>query len=119
MAPRLAILAVLVVIFSVPSRRIRDLVVLFAATFDSGLPRFDSLQEQGIFLFATASTPALGPTQPPIHYVTGVKRPGLEADDSPPSSAEVNACSYTSMSPVRLHGMVLNQWIRLYGVVLS
>jgi hypothetical protein len=44
----------------------------------------------GIFLF----TIALGPTQPPIQWVPGalslgVKRPGREADHSPPSSAEV------------------------------
>jgi hypothetical protein len=37
---------------------------------------------------------ALGPTQPPIQWVLealslGVKRPGREADHSPPSSAEV------------------------------
>jgi hypothetical protein len=43
---------------------------------------------------------ALGPTQPPIQLVwwavsSGVKRPGCEADHSPPSSAEVkNAWSY-------------------------
>jgi hypothetical protein len=52
--------------------------------------------------FTTASRPALGPTQPPIQWVLGalflvVKRPGREADHSPPSSAEVrNAWSYTS-----------------------
>jgi hypothetical protein len=48
----------------------------------------------GIFLFTTVSTTALGPTQPPIHWVPGapslgVKRSGREADHSPPSSAEV------------------------------
>jgi hypothetical protein len=32
---------------------------------------------------------ALGPIQPPIQWVLGVKRPGREADHSPPSSAEV------------------------------
>jgi hypothetical protein len=37
---------------------------------------------------------ALGPTQPPIQWVQGslslgVKRPGREADHSPPSSAKV------------------------------
>jgi hypothetical protein len=36
---------------------------------------------------------ALGPTQPPIQWIPGalslgVKRPGREADHSPPSSAE-------------------------------
>jgi hypothetical protein len=48
----------------------------------------------GIFLFTTASKPALGPAQPPVRWVTGtlslgVKRPGRDADHSPLSSAEV------------------------------
>jgi hypothetical protein len=56
----------------------------------------------GIFLFTTAFRTALGPTQPPIHLVpgalsVGVKRPGREADHSPPSTAEVKtAWSYTA-----------------------
>jgi hypothetical protein len=39
----------------------------------------------------------------------GVKRPGLEADHSPPASAEVkeNVDLYIH-SPIRLHGLVLN-----------
>jgi hypothetical protein len=63
---------------------------------------FESQQGLRIFLFTTASRPALGPTQPPIQWVPGalslgVKRSGREADHSPPSSAEVkNAWSYTS-----------------------
>jgi hypothetical protein len=40
----------------------------------------------GKTLFVTASRPALGPTQP---LSSGVKRPGLEADHSHPSGAEV------------------------------
>jgi hypothetical protein len=45
-------------------------------------------------LFATASRPALGSTQPRIQSVPGalylvVKRLGCEADHSPPSGAEV------------------------------
>jgi hypothetical protein len=45
------------------------------------------------FLFCTLSRPALGSTQPPIQWVPGalsreVKRPGREADHSPPTSAE-------------------------------
>jgi hypothetical protein len=55
---------------------------------------FDSRRGLEIFLFDTVSRPALGPTQPPIEWVLralslGVKRPGREANHSPPSSAEV------------------------------
>jgi hypothetical protein len=40
----------------------------------------------------------------------GIKRPGREADHSPPSSAEVkNAWSYISTPPIRLHDVVLNK----------
>jgi hypothetical protein len=51
----------------------------------------------GIFLFTTASKPALGPTQPPIQWVPGalslgIKRPGRYANHSPPSSAEIKEC---------------------------
>jgi hypothetical protein len=70
-------------------------------------------QRLRFFLFITASRTVLGPTQPPIQWVPGalslgVKRPGREAGHIPPSSAEVkNAWSYTSNSPIRLHGVVL------------
>jgi hypothetical protein len=47
-----------------------------------------------IFLLSTSSRPVLGPTQPPIQWVpgglsSGIKRPGREADHSPPFIAEV------------------------------
>jgi hypothetical protein len=78
---------------------------------------FDSQQRKGIFPFATAPRPALGPTQPPIQRV---RRPLCEADHSPQSTAEVkNAWNYTSTASMRLHGMVLERRIQLYGVVLS
>jgi hypothetical protein len=73
---------------------------------------FESRQRLGIFLFTTASRLDLGPTQPPIQWVLGTlslgaKRPGREADPSPPSSAEVkNAWSYTSSPPIHLHSVV-------------
>jgi hypothetical protein len=57
----------------------------------------------------------LGPTQPPIQWLPGalslgVKRPGREADHSPPTNAEIkNAWSYTSTLPVHLHGVVLSK----------
>jgi hypothetical protein len=46
------------------------------------------------FLFFTSSRPALGSTQPPIQWIPGalspvLKWPELEADHSPPTSAEV------------------------------
>jgi len=56
-----------------------------------------------IYLFTIASKPALGPTQPPIRWVTGVlslgiKRPRRAADHSPPTSSKVkNAWSHTSI----------------------
>jgi hypothetical protein len=58
---------------------------------------FDFWRELGIFLFAAASRTALGSTQPPNQWVPGalslvVKRPGREADHSPPSIAEVKEC---------------------------
>jgi hypothetical protein len=68
----------------------------------------------GNFLFITVSRAALGPTQPPIQWVPGalslgVKRPGREADHSPPSSAEVKKVwSYTSTAQIRLHGVALS-----------
>jgi hypothetical protein len=60
---------------------------------------FDSQRELGIFLF-DVSSPALGPTQPPLQCVPGgggslslgVKRPGREVDHSPSTSAEVKEC---------------------------
>jgi hypothetical protein len=48
-----------------------------------------------IFPVASVSTPALGPTQPPVQWVPGILSPGVkarprrDADLSPPSSAEV------------------------------
>jgi hypothetical protein len=62
-----------------------------------GVLGFDSRLGLGIFLFTAASRTALPPTQPPTQLVRGVlslgvKRPGREADHSPPSSAEVKEC---------------------------
>jgi hypothetical protein len=69
---------------------------------------FQSRQGLEIFLFTTVSRPIREPTQPPIPWVPGalslgVKRPGRETDQSPPSSAKVkNAQSYTSPPTIYL-----------------
>jgi len=88
---------------------------------------FDCRHGQGFFfLFVTASTPALGPTRPPIQRVAGAPSPGImrlrrEAAHSFPSSAEVKkAWSYTYTLPyIHIHGVVLKHRTRLHGVVLS
>jgi hypothetical protein len=92
----------------------------WATDWTIGVLCFDSRRGLGIFLFTTASRTALGPTQPPIQWVPralslGVKRPGREADHSPPSRAEVkNAWSYTSTPPIRLHGVSTGTNLPLY-----
>jgi hypothetical protein len=68
---------------------------------------FESRHELGIFLFTTAYRPALGPTQLPIQYglgavSVGMKRPGRDADRSPPSSAEVIQCVELYLQPTTL-----------------
>jgi hypothetical protein len=62
----------------------------------SGRPKGRSSRTGGgkNFRSSMSSRPALGPTQLPIQWVPGalslwVKRPGREADHSPPTSAEV------------------------------
>jgi len=86
---------------------------------------FESWQGQGIFLFTTASRPALWPTQPPIQWVPEafypeVKRPVCEGDYSSPSIGEVkNSWSYASTPQyVFMSQCIIKQWIRLHWVIL-
>jgi hypothetical protein len=74
---------------------------------------FESPQREEIFLYSTAFKPAPGPIHPPIQWVLGalspgVKRPGREADHSPPSSAEVKNGGAVNPLPIRLHDLVVN-----------
>jgi hypothetical protein len=69
----------------------------WATGWTFGVVGFDSWRGLRIFLLTTPSRTSLGPTQPPIQWVPealflGIKWPGLEADHSPPSSAEVKEC---------------------------
>jgi hypothetical protein len=64
------------------------------------------------FLYSTSSRPALGSTQLPMQWVpgafsSGVKRPGREADHSPPANADVKKISVHRL-PLRLRGVMLN-----------
>jgi hypothetical protein len=69
----------------------------------SGRLGFNSWQRQKIFLFSTVSKPVLVTTQPLIQWVLGVKPPGLETDNSPPS----RMVKLYLHSPICLYGMVL------------
>jgi hypothetical protein len=65
----------------------------WAAGWMIGVLGFDCRRGLGTFLLTTVSRTALGSTHPPIRWVPGalslgVKRPGHEADHSPPSGAE-------------------------------
>jgi hypothetical protein len=101
-----------------PNVHYRFHIIPIAQWYSSGLQAvlsvFETQQRLGNFLSTASSRPALGPTQPPIHWVPGslslgVKRPDREADNSHPSSAEVkNAWSYASSLPTRLRGVVLS-----------
>jgi hypothetical protein len=61
-----------------------------------------------VFLFSTPFRPALGPTQPPIQWVPGIKLKGREADHSPSSRAEVKKGGAIPPPPMCVHGTVLN-----------
>jgi hypothetical protein len=71
----------------------------------------------------TATRPALGLTQPSIHVVRGnhpwIKWPKREAGHLHASSDLVNAFRCTSMVPIRIHDIVLNEVKRLVYIYLT
>jgi hypothetical protein len=67
---------------------------------------FDSPQGQNIYLFSIASRLVLEPTRFRIQWLPGTlsleaKRPGREAEHSPPTSAEVNKMWICTSTPVK------------------
>jgi hypothetical protein len=78
------------------------------------------------YMFYKSRT-ALGPTQPPIQCVRGVlslgvRRPGREADHSPPSSDEVkNAWSYISTPQYAFVGwcLVKHRYIFIFYMIYN
>jgi hypothetical protein len=91
-------------------------MVLSCFCFDFILPqRSSGLGSVKNIFFFQSSRQALMSTQPPIQRIPGgggssseVKRPGHEADHSPPTSAEVKKMWIYTSTPLRLHGIVLN-----------
>jgi hypothetical protein len=85
----------------------RDSVVAIATVYGLDGQGIRVRVPVGSRIFSTSSRPAMGSTQPPIQWVLGdpsprVKRPGREADCSPPTSAEVKKMwVYTSTPPVK------------------
>jgi hypothetical protein len=77
----------------------------------AGRPR-DRSFSPGRGKISTSSRPGLKPTQPPIQWVPGIKRPRREADSSPPTSGSI------LHSPIRLHGAV-HRDIFTFTVVVS
>jgi hypothetical protein len=79
----------------------RDRVVDIATGYGLGDRGVRVLVRVGSTILSKSSRPALESTQPPIQWVPGdlsqgVKRPEREADNSPPTSAEVKKmCIYT------------------------
>jgi hypothetical protein len=82
----------------------------------SGRPGFDSRRGQGFILFATASRPLLGPTQP---LFPEVNQPGLEADHSPLSNADLRMRGALPPLPIRLHGQCLVKFSDRFIVLWS
>jgi hypothetical protein len=71
-----------------------------------GVLGFDSRPELGIFLFTTPPEclwvpPSLLSSGYPGLFPLGVKRPGCEANHSPPSSAEVKECAFMAWYSVK------------------
>jgi hypothetical protein len=89
------------------SSGIRGSSVSIVTRLRDGRSGFDSRQGQRRDFFSSSPNNILilRPTQPSMQWVQGafiqgVKRPGREADHSPPSNTEVkNAWSYTSSPP--------------------
>jgi hypothetical protein len=94
----------------------------------AGRPGFESRQAQELFLYSTGSRPALGPTQPPIQYVTsalslGVKRPGSEADHSHlvPKAKTVELYLHSSIrfNSVVLHSLSTGTTLPFMSVLIN
>jgi hypothetical protein len=73
------------------------------------LSRALPVSTKGSLLLSKSPIPVLAPTRPPLKWIMGflsarIKRPQREADNDPPSGADVKSeWSYTSTPPICLH----------------
>jgi hypothetical protein len=63
-----------------------------------GRSRFNPRQSQRIFPLAPVSRPALGPTQPPVQWVSGVLSPGVKRGCGMTLTSHLHLVSRTRMS---------------------
>jgi hypothetical protein len=78
-----------------------------------GLEGLNSIPSRVKFFSSSQRPDRLRPTQPPIKWVPGttfqgLKRPGREADHSPPSSVEAKNGGAIPPLPICFHGIMLN-----------
>jgi hypothetical protein len=86
--------------------------LMYSVWLRTGRPGFDPQQRPRIFLLASASKPALGPTQPPVQWVPGVLSLGVKRGRGVILTTHLHVVprlrmsrSYTSSPPRRLHGV--------------
>jgi len=81
-------------------------VASIATRLLAGQSMVQASEGQETFFSSRTTKPALGPTQPPIHWIVGVKWSELEVNQSSPSSGKVkNESCYNSTCPFCLHYM--------------
>jgi hypothetical protein len=110
-------------IFSIYWSRSRGGSVIKSVWLRTGRPGFDLRQRQRIFLLASASRPALGPTQSPVQWIPGVLSPGVKRGRGVTLTTHPHLVprlsmsrSYTSSHLKRLNGMKRDSFTFFYCI---
>jgi hypothetical protein len=91
----------------------KDIALFNGSRYSDGLDSRGLIlwQAKEVFLYFTAFRPALEPTQPPIELLSGIKRPGREADHTLHLVTKSRMVAIYLHFPVHLHGVMFN-WLR-------